>query len=88
MEDGPKIGAFLSVFQEKLSRLRKNIKKELEKDKNSRNKSFLKQQLKEAKNLKKVAKEIQNAAQELEELVQCPHCGSSFPCNGNRKENK
>lgn len=86
MEDAPKIGAYLSVFEEKLSRLKKNIKKELEKDKNSRNKSFLKQQLKEAKSLRKVAKEIQMAAKDLEDLVQCPHCGNSFPCNGNKKE--
>lgn len=80
-DDRPKIGAYLSVFEEKLKKLKNNIKKELEKDKNNRNSAFLKQQLKEAKQLKKAARGIKQAAAELEHKISCPSCGTEFICD-------
>lgn len=81
MDSDIKISAYVSVFEEKLTKLKKNIKKELDKDKNKRNSSFLKQQLKEAKHLKKVAKNMKKAAEQHEHHIVCPGCGTTWTCD-------
>ena len=71
MSDKPLNTGFLEVFEHKLKRLIKKIETELEKPKNYRNKSFLKNTVKEAKTLKNLVKECrkQNGS------GCCPKCG-------------
>ena len=58
--------AFAGVFEQKLGVLKKDIKKELAKEKKDRRKEWLKYLLKEAK-------ELRNLVHELK--PKCPHCG-------------
>lgn len=60
---------FLSVFEHKLERLKNNIKKEIEKPKKERSKKALKDLVMEAKDLKRLIKQIKGDSVSL-----CPHC--------------
>jgi len=74
------ITAFLDVFDDKLKRLKKHIKEELEKDRSKRDKKILKNLLKEAKELRNLIKDgrkDQQACRE-KECVCCPKCGHEF----------
>lgn len=71
MSDKPLNTGFLEVFEQKLKRLVKKIEAELEKPKKDRNKSFLKNTVREAKTLKDLVKRCrkQNG------VGCCPNCG-------------
>jgi len=60
------ITAYAGVFEQRLERLRKDLKKELEKAKGDRQKERLKSILKEAKELRNLVKDLK---------PKCPHCG-------------
>lgn len=60
---------FLSVFEHKLERLKDNIKKEVEKPKKDRSKKALKELVLEAKDLKRLIKQIKG-----DNISLCPHC--------------
>ena len=61
------ITAFVGIFEEKLSRLKKQLKQELERAKSDRRKDVIKNLIKEVKGLRKTLGECQ------QEKV-CPHC--------------
>ena len=60
---------FLSVFEHKLERLKNNIKKEIEKPKKDRSKKALKDLVMEAKDLRRLIRQIKGDNKSL-----CPHC--------------
>lgn len=68
------ITAFYSVFEEKLQKMKRDIKEELERARSDRRKDWLKSQLKEAKamrdHLKLMKKEMKTEI--------CPHCGEAI----------
>ena len=71
---GQVITAFYSVFEEKLQKMKKEIKKELARAKSIRRKDWLKEQLKEAKDMRDHLKTMKkNMRTEV-----CPHCGESI----------
>lgn len=71
---GQVITAFYSVFEEKLQKMKKDIKKELMRAKSIRRKDWLKEQLKEAKDMRDHLKTMKkNMRTEV-----CPHCGESI----------
>ena len=71
---GQVITAFYSVFEEKLQKMKKEIKKELMRAKSIRRKDWLKEQLKEAKDMRDHLKTMKkNMRTEV-----CPHCGESI----------
>jgi len=61
------ITAYAGVFEQRLERLRKDLKKELDKAKGDRQKERLKSILKEAKDLRNLVKDLK---------PKCPHCGN------------
>lgn len=71
MSDRPLNTGFLEVFEQKLKRLIKKIEAELEKPKKDRNKSFLKNTVREAKTLKSLVKECRKQ----KGVGCCPNCG-------------
>ena len=71
MSDKPLNTGFLEVFEQKLKRLIKKIETELEKPKKDRNKSFLKNTVREAKTLKDLVKECRKQ----KGVGCCPKCG-------------
>ena len=71
MSDKPLNTGFLEVFEQKLKRLIKKIEIELEKPKKDRNKSFLKNTVREAKTLKNLVKECRKQ----KGVGCCPKCG-------------
>lgn len=71
MSDKPLNTGFLEVFEQKLKRLIKKIETELEKPKKDRNKSFLKNTIREAKTLKDLVKECRRQ----KGVGCCPNCG-------------
>lgn len=66
-----KITAFVGVFEDKLQRMKKAIKTELERPVSQRRKAWLKTQLKEAK-------ELRNMLKDFAEDKTCPHCGGKL----------
>ena len=74
MSDKPLNTGFLEVFEQKLKKLTKKIELELNKPKKDRNKSFLKNIIKEAKTLKDIVKDCrkQNG------ISCCPNCGHNI----------
>ena len=77
-----KITAFLSVFEEKLAKHKRNIKKELDKakaEKRNGNREFLKKELALIKSLKQTVQEMQ---EQVAQEVECPHCKKKFKING------
>ena len=71
MSDKPLNTGFLEVFEQKLKKLIKKIETELEKPKKDRNKSFLKNTIREAKTLKDLVKECRRQ----KGVGCCPNCG-------------
>ena len=65
------ITAFVGIFEEKLSRLKKQLKQELARAKSDRRKDVIKNLIKEVKGLRKTLSECQ------QEKV-CPHCGGEL----------
>lgn len=63
------IDSFIGIFEMNLEKAKKNIKKNLKRRKDKKVRSFLKQQLAEAKNLQKTIKKIKKAT-----AKRCPHC--------------
>lgn len=66
-----RITAFVGVFEDKLQKMKKTIKEELARPSSERRKDWLKKQLKEAKGLRDLLKEIS-------ENKKCPHCGGKI----------
>ena len=66
-----RITAFVGVFEENLQKMKKSIKTELERPSSERRKSWLKKQLKEAK-------ELRNLLKEMSDNKTCPHCGGKI----------
>ena len=62
---------FLPIFEDKLERIKKNLKKELERAKSDRRKDFIKKELKEAK-------ELRNLLRKAVKKAVCPHCGGDI----------
>ena len=68
-----KTTAYLPVFKTKLEKLRSLIKGEISKPKKERSKKSLKRLLEEAKELKKLVREMDKV-----ETKRCPHCGEKL----------
>lgn len=64
---------FLNVFEQKLTRLKKQIKGELNKPKKERSKADLKEMLRVAKGLRKVIRAVKK-----QNIKSCPHCGGEI----------
>ena len=63
------ITAFAGVFEQRLNLLKRDLKKEMEKAKNDRQKDRIKKILKEAKELRNLVRELK---------PKCPHCGGEI----------
>ena len=70
-----KITAFLGVFEQKLERHRRRLRKELNKPKAERSKKVLKDSIGEAKKLRNMVREMKA---EESVPVQCPKCNHEF----------
>lgn len=66
-----KTTAFIPVFEEKLARLKRDLKKELSLAKSDRRKSVMKSLVREAKAIQKLVKECTPE----DNCVCCPNCG-------------
>jgi hypothetical protein len=66
-----RITAFVGVFEENLQKMKKSIKTELERPSSERRKGWLKKQLKEAK-------ELRNLLKDMADTKTCPHCGGKI----------
>lgn len=69
-DDG--ISAYLPVFNEKLQRIKKVIKSELDKPKKDRSKNQLRKLLAEAKKLQNIVNQFGTKSST------CPHCGGAL----------
>lgn len=65
------ITAFIPVFEDKLLKIKKNLKQELERAKTDRRKDFIKKEIKEAK-------ELRNLIKRAVKKSVCPHCGGDI----------
>lgn len=70
-----KITTYLTVFEQRLKKLKSDIKEEIAKPKKERRKSTLKHWLREARELQHTIKDI---APEAEAIKRCPHCGEKL----------
>lgn len=68
-----KIDAYVPVFAEKLSKLKKVIEKELEKPKGERSSKKLRKLLSDAKKLQKIVGNYKPEGKKT-----CPHCGGEL----------
>ena len=68
---GESTGGFITVFEQRVTQLRKRLKDELEKKKNDRCKKTLKKTIREIKNWEKIVKENKKTNC-------CPHCGGKL----------
>jgi len=73
MSDDVTITAFLGVFEEKLEKMKKRLKLELEKTSKDRNKVWLKESIKEAKKMRDLVKKMKKETKDS-----CPHCGKDL----------
>lgn len=64
-----KITAFCGVFESRLTNLKKDLKKELERAKSERRKEWIRRLLREAKALRDLVRELK---------PKCPHCGGDL----------
>ena len=71
---GQVITAFYGVFEEKLKKMKKEIRLELNRAKSIRRKDWLKKQLKEAKSMRDHLKTMKKEMRTEE----CPHCGKAI----------
>lgn len=67
--------AFYEVFKGKLQKQKEDLKKELERAKSDRRKSWLKDQLKEAKSMRDLLKQMEK---QMGHQTNCPHCGGEL----------
>ena len=67
------ITAFISVFEERLDKLKKSLRIELERAKSERRKDVMKRLVKDAKSLQKTINEVKK-----ENAQVCPHCGGEL----------
>jgi len=70
-KDDKFITSFIPVFEDRLLKIKKNLKIELERAKSDRRKDFIKKELKEAKELRNIIKKA------VKKSV-CPHCGGDI----------
>ena len=72
--------AFYSVFDEKLKRIKKNIKHEFDKESQKRNKNLIKRLIQEAKELRQLLKDMENEHKRKRKAIECkcPKCGHKF----------
>ena len=71
---GQVITAFYGVFEEKLKKMKTEIKQELDRPVSDRRKDWLKTQLKEAKSMRDHLKTMKKEMRTEE----CPHCGKAI----------
>ena len=71
---GQVITAFYGVFEEKLQKMKRDIKEELDHPVSDRRKDWLKAQLKEAKSMRDHLKTMKKEMRTEE----CPHCGKAI----------
>ena len=74
---GQVITAFYGVFEEKLQKMKRDIKQELERPVSKRRKDWLKAQLKEAKSMRDLLKKMEKQMGS-ETHTHCPHCGEKL----------
>ena len=67
------ITAFISVFEERLDKLKKSLRIELERAKSDRRKDVMKRLVKDAKSLQKTINEVKKENAKI-----CPHCGGEL----------
>jgi len=72
MEKKP-LATFLGVFEQKLDKLKRGIKNEIEKPKRDRSKAALKDLVHQAKEMRDHVKAIKRANESF-----CPHCGAEL----------
>ena len=63
--------AFYGVFKGKLQKQKEELKKELERAKSDRRRDWLKRQIKEAKSMRDLLKEMEKL---MGNITHCPHC--------------
>lgn len=66
---------FYEIFKEKLERQKKDLRKELERAKSDRRKDWIKHQIKQAKSMRDLLKDMEK---EMGKLTYCPHCGEEL----------
>jgi sugar-specific transcriptional regulator TrmB len=66
---------FYEVFKQKLERQKRELKKELERAKTDRRKDWLKNQIREAKKMRDLLKEMERV---MGMSTHCPHCGGEL----------
>ena len=67
------ITAFISVFEERLDKLKKSLRIELERAKSDSRKDVMKRLVKDAKSLQKTINEVKKENAKI-----CPHCGGEL----------
>ena len=67
--------AFYDVFKGKLQWQKNELKKELERAKSDRRKGWIKNQIKEAKEMRDLLKRMEK---QMGHQTQCPHCGGEL----------
>ena len=67
--------AFYGVFKGKLQKQKEDLKKELERAKSDRRKGWLKNQLKDAKSMRDLLKQMEK---QMGHQTNCPHCGGEL----------
>jgi uncharacterized membrane protein (DUF106 family) len=72
MEKKP-LATFLGIFEQKLDKLKKSIKEEIQKPKRDRSKAALKELVQQAKEMRDHVRSIKNANESF-----CPHCGGEL----------
>ena len=66
---------FYDVFKGKLEKMKKDLKKELERAKSDRRKDWLRNQIKQAKSLRDTLKKLD---EHMGKAENCPHCGEKL----------
>lgn len=66
---------FYGVFDEKLKKMKKELKEELELAKTDRRKDWIKKQIKEAKSLRDLLKKMEK---HMGKQTHCPHCNGEL----------
>lgn len=64
-----KFTGFVGVFEERLTKMKKDLKKELDRAKTDRRKDHIKYMIKECKELRNLLSELK---------PKCPHCGGTL----------
>ena len=67
------ITGFIPVFEERLEKLKKSLKNELQRAKSERRKDVMKRLVKDSKSLQKTINEVKKENAKI-----CPHCGGEL----------